>query len=422
MFEDSPSKEIKRKFGGMKGIPSRSYKGKSHVGPARSWSKVVTPTRNRKVVYSRDSEFEVEEDVHDITHMRRSAINKPYAAMPEAPLDNVSLDYMKNAERWKYVIKMRIYFERELGKDALKCKEVMEIIEVDGLMKTVAKFGTCYESLVKEFMVTIPDRCDNVKSEDYRKVYVRGNFITFSPVMINKFLGRSGEPQAELEVTDDQVCKEITAKQVKQWPNRGKLFVGKLSVKYAILHRIGTTNWVPTNHTSTISTGLGKFIYVIGTRRDFDFEKYIFEQVLKQTFSTVAKMPICFPSLICGIILNQHPGILFPINSVKKNESPLSFHYKLFVGTHVPDIVQLKETCKESEDSIRFSTATKIYLEKLMKALMEEEEKKVEHDSDDNVIADVEDSVGGNDIEIDVAKEDKGEEYATAYSDSQEDI
>jgi hypothetical protein len=32
---------------------------------------------------------------------------------------------VKNAERWKYVIQMRVDLERELGKDALKCKEVV---------------------------------------------------------------------------------------------------------------------------------------------------------------------------------------------------------------------------------------------------------------------------------------------------------
>ncbi|KAI5388604.1 hypothetical protein KIW84_074320 [Lathyrus oleraceus] len=57
VFEDSPSKEIKRKSGGMKSTPSRSSVGKSLVGPTRSWSKVVTPTRKRKVVSSSDSEM-----------------------------------------------------------------------------------------------------------------------------------------------------------------------------------------------------------------------------------------------------------------------------------------------------------------------------------------------------------------------------
>ncbi|XP_050909074.1 uncharacterized protein LOC127122839 [Lathyrus oleraceus] len=304
---------------------------------------------------------------------------------------------------------MRVALERELGKDTLKCKEVVELIEVVGLIKTVTKFGPCYENLVKEFVVTIPDRCDDVKSADYRKVYVRGNVMTFSPIVINKFLGRTEEPQAEIEVTDDQVCKEITTK-------------------------IGTVNWVPTNHTSTISNGLGKFIYAIGTRRAFDFGKYIFEHVLKQAFSNSAKMLICFPSLIYGIILNQHPGILLLIDSMKKKDYPLSLDYKLFAGTHVPSIVitssqvpgsatfkksfiaQLKETCKELEDSIRSSIVTKIKLENLMKVLMEEEKIEVEHGGDDNGGTDVEDSAGGNDAETDEEKEAEGKLYATVDS------
>lgn len=100
-------------------------------------------------------------------------------------------------------------------KDAIKCKGVIELIEADGLMKTVTQFGPCYESLVNEFVVTIPDGCDDTKSVDYEKVYVRGNVMTFSPVVINKFLGRTEAPHAELEVIDDQMCKEITAKQVR---------------------------------------------------------------------------------------------------------------------------------------------------------------------------------------------------------------
>ncbi|XP_050889000.1 uncharacterized protein LOC127094183 [Lathyrus oleraceus] len=275
----------------------------------------------------------------------------------------------------------------------------MELIEVVGLMKTVTHFGPCYESLVKEFVVTIPDGCDDLKSDDYGKVYVRGNIITFSPAMIKKFLGRPDEPHAELEVTDDQVS---------------------------------------TNHTSIISIGLGKFMYGIRTKIVFDFGKYIFEQVLKQAFSTAVKMPICFASLICGIILNQHPGIFLPIDSVKKRNSPLSLHYKLFAGTHVPDnvmtssqapgpatskksvIAQLKETCKELEDSIRTSTATKIKLETLMKAMMEEEKKEVVQGGDGNEESGDEDYVGEDDD--DEEKEDEGEEYATADLDSREDI
>ncbi|XP_050897297.1 uncharacterized protein LOC127104135 [Lathyrus oleraceus] len=241
-FEESPSREVKRKTDGLKGSPSRSSKGKSPIGPTRSWSKVVTPTRKIKVVSSSESEFDVENDVQDITPIKRSSNKKPHDARPKAPLDNASLHYVKKAERWKYVIQRRVSLERKFGKDSLKCKEVIELIEADGLMKTVTHFGPCYESLVKEFVVTIPDGCDDLKSTTYGKVYVRRNVVTFSPVVINKFLGRPDEPQVEMEVTDDRVCKEITTKQVRHWTNKEKLHAGKFSVKYVILHRIGTAN------------------------------------------------------------------------------------------------------------------------------------------------------------------------------------
>ncbi|MCI68353.1 envelope-like protein, partial [Trifolium medium] len=68
-----------------------------------------------------------------------------------------------------------------------------------------------------------------------------GECVNFSSTIINKFLERSEEPQPDLEVTDSDVCKEITANQVKVWPKK-KISVGKLSVKYVILNRIGAAN------------------------------------------------------------------------------------------------------------------------------------------------------------------------------------
>ena len=56
-----------------------------------------------------------------------------------------------------------------------------------------------------------------------------------------------------------------------------KLSAGKISVKYAILHRIRAANWMPTNHTSTISVGLGKFIYAVGMKIPFDYGTYNFD-------------------------------------------------------------------------------------------------------------------------------------------------
>ena len=162
---------------------------------------------------------------------------------------------------------------------------------------------------------------------------------------------------------------------------KNKIPVSKLSVKYAILHRIGVANWVPTNHTSTITIGLGKFIYAVGNKKLFDYGTYIFDQTIKHVGTCAIKIPIAFPSLICGIILNQHPGILSGNDVVCKRESALTLHFKLFSGKHVPDIVltsasaenktstkddmitELREACKELDDVIRFSSTGKITFE-----------------------------------------------------------
>jgi hypothetical protein len=101
-----------------------------------------------------------------------------------------------------------------------------------------------------------------------------------------------------------------------------------LSVKYAILNKIGTINWVPTTHTSDIATWLARFIYSVGTGTSFDYGANIFEETMQHAKSWAIRMPIAFPSLICSIILAQHPTILTAGDEVCKRESPIDFHPK----------------------------------------------------------------------------------------------
>ncbi|XP_050916391.1 uncharacterized protein LOC127131520 [Lathyrus oleraceus] len=292
-----------------------SLKRKVH-GPTKSWSKVTKPTTSKLA-----------------------------ASVPEVPIDNISFHFASSVNRWKYVYQKRLALERELAQNVLDCKDIMDLIQEAGLMKTVTQFSKCYKMLVKEFIVNLSEECVDGKSKEFRKVYVRG-------------------------------------KCVRKWPLKGKLVASKLSVKYAMLHKIGAANWVPTNHKSTVVVMLGKFIYDVGTKAKFDYGSYIFYQTLKHAGSFSVKGPIAFLSLICGIVLNQFPNILTENDSVKKKDNPMSFNHKLFLGTHVPDIVMtsgetsrvsnqpgkvdviamLKETCRELE-------ARKVNLEKLISSL-----------------------------------------------------
>ncbi|XP_050896373.1 uncharacterized protein LOC127103134 [Lathyrus oleraceus] len=285
-----------------------SLKRKVH-GPTKSWSKGVPKKKKTKSVVV-ESDSDVPCDVPDTM--------------------------------WKYVYQKRLALERELAQNVLDCKDIMDLIQEAGLMKTVTQFSKCYEILVKEFIINLSEECADGKSKEFRKVYVRG----------------------------------------KKWPLKGKLVASKLSVKYAMLHKIGAANWVSTNHKATVVVMLGKFIYAVGTKANFDYGSYIFDQTLKHAGSFSVKGPIAFSSLICGIVLNQFPNILIENDYMKKRDNPMSFNHKLFLGTHVPDIVMttgdtsrvsnqpgkaaviamLKETYRELE-------ARKLNLEKLISTL-----------------------------------------------------
>ncbi|KAH1197867.1 hypothetical protein GmHk_18G051547 [Glycine max] len=413
-------------------IKTMAQKKSTPITPTSSRrSKVTIPSKKRKEISSSDSDDDVELDVSTSKRAKKSGRKVP-GNVPDAPLDNISFHSIGNAERWKYVYQRRLALERELGRNALDCKETMELIKAAGLLKTVTKLGDCYESLVREFIVNIPSDITNRKSDDYQRVFVRGKCVRFSPAVINKYLGRPTDGVMDIAVSEHQIAKEITAKQVQHWPKKGKLSAGKLSVKYAILHRIGAANWVPTNHTSTVATGLGKFLYAVGTKSKFNFGNYIFDQTVKHSESFAVKLPIAFPTVLCGIMLSQHPNILNYTDSVMKRESPLSLHYKLFEGTHVPDIVstsgkaasgavskdaliaELKDTCKVLEATIKATTEKKMELERLIKRLSES-------GIDDGEAAEEEEAAEQEEEEAEEEEEEADEEDAAEDTESDDD-
>ncbi|XP_050885341.1 uncharacterized protein LOC127090059 [Lathyrus oleraceus] len=372
---------------------ARKSKKTVGIGSSKPWSKVEV--KKRKVRDDSEPEENVEEDVPDISPAKKTTVRKSPVKVTAVRLDNISFHLEDGAAKWKFVIQRGVAVERELGKDVVDVKEVMDLIKVVGLLKIVAGFSPCYEGLVKEFIVNIPEDIADKNNKEFCKVYVRGKCITFSPNVINNFLGRKIEGVGELEVTDNQVCREIAARQVKVWPVKKHLPAGKLTVKYVILHKIGAANWVPTNHISNIANTLGRFIFVVGTKVNFDYGIFMFEQIIKHATTNVVKLPIAFPSMICGIILNQHPGILCSNDLPSRRKPALSVHYKLFEGSHVEDIVltsamkrpaskvgaiaELKETCKELGEGIRIATARRKSLEALIVSLEQAKGENIDH-------------------------------------------
>ncbi|XP_058765258.1 uncharacterized protein LOC131638715 [Vicia villosa] len=212
---------IKKKSTSTGPIKSRAVAKSVGVGPSKSWSKVVPKKiKEREIV---ESESDVEGDVPNIPSRKNLTTSKLATSIPEIPIYNVSFHYASSAIRWKYVLQKRLVVERELTPNAVENKEILELIQEDGLLKTVCNLPKLYERLVKEFVVNLSEDCGNSKSVDFIKVFVRGKCVSFSPSVINNFLARTNEAQPKLEVIDNKVCQVITTKQVKSWPLKKKL-------------------------------------------------------------------------------------------------------------------------------------------------------------------------------------------------------
>ncbi|XP_057443950.1 uncharacterized protein LOC130736120 [Lotus japonicus] len=263
--------------------------------------------------------------------------------VPAAPLDNISFHSEESVGKWKYVYQRRIAQERELTGEILHCQEIMELLEAAGLLKTVTEIGSCYDKLVREFIVNVTTNCTVSGHPDFRKVFMRGRCVKFSPEIINQYLGMSIVATGNEVLSLSAITTELTAGQIMVWHVKGLLSSTHLSVKYAILNRIGAANWAPTTHRSDVSSGLAKLIYLIGTKAQFDFDEYVFAQTMKHAETFVVKLPIGFPCLLCGIILSQHPQILFADEVPSKKASLLTIDYRLLAGAHVSDVAGLAE-------------------------------------------------------------------------------
>lgn len=115
--------------------------------------------QKRIIGFSSDSNTYVEDDVSDIVTTSRRKIDGKKVHLNisgiRAPLDNVSIYYVANVQKWKFVCQRRINFERELNVEALKCKEVIYFLKETRLMKTVSELRSCYTKLVTKFIVNL---------------------------------------------------------------------------------------------------------------------------------------------------------------------------------------------------------------------------------------------------------------------------
>ncbi|KAH6780278.1 hypothetical protein C2S52_011515, partial [Perilla frutescens var. hirtella] len=92
--------------------------------------------------------------------------------------------------------------------------------------------------VVHKFYANLSKRMHDASYKHAFSVFVRGNWIAFSPAVINEFLGRENLAAPASVFYLNEVVTELTGGSRVIWPPGRVLLASDLSVKYSILHKI----------------------------------------------------------------------------------------------------------------------------------------------------------------------------------------
>ncbi len=113
---------------------------KPMYGPSRPKSRFDTPVVQKKQLKRKavESDSDLEEEVSKgeasgEAYVGRQSVGgkKVLANVPEVAIDNIFFHLASCVDKWKYV-QRRVALERELGKEALECTDIVSLIEEAG--------------------------------------------------------------------------------------------------------------------------------------------------------------------------------------------------------------------------------------------------------------------------------------------------
>ncbi|GAA0151674.1 hypothetical protein LIER_37332 [Lithospermum erythrorhizon] len=191
-------------------------------------------------------------------------------------------------------------------------------MEESGMLAIMGHIGPHWPSLMREFICNLSEDITDPSSPMFQKVKLRGFVFDFSPLLINRHYGRQNEGITGSTLKLADIIKTLIGDALSEWPTKGQLQALTLSLRYVVLHKASIVNLVPTTNNMNFSEAMGRMM-------------------------TWAKLkPIGFSSLICSILIHQHPEVLKAEDGPGEDVKPLTITDKLMTRKHVVD-VQIKE-------------------------------------------------------------------------------
>lgn len=256
----------------------------------------ITESNKRKVdqlTYSTDSVYNCEGFENASDHPNTGNLHQSYFQSPI------------HASLWSIVCRRQIIREHSLEPRRVRGLGILEHLSDLGLSKTAVDVPPYVLQVVREFYANLPLVKPHASTEHAFKAFIRGYWIDFSPLAINRFLGFVHRLGVSMDGSMDNVAAEITAGAVKGWPYPKGVKAASLSYKYSIYHKIAVRNWMPAKHCTNISKAMAMLLYNVGTKGHFDFGKMVFDRIMTQAGSNDVGRALCFPSLIFRLIQSQ---------------------------------------------------------------------------------------------------------------------
>ncbi|KAL2525293.1 Uncharacterized protein Adt_10347 [Abeliophyllum distichum] len=164
----------------------------------------------------------------------------------------------------------------------------------------VATPRVAYVEIVKEFYANIHDNLDNPDHPQYQQVYMRGQYIPFSPLAILRYYELDNTETDILQAPNTNLQEVVTSicQGIDHWPDGSStLNYNCLLPQVRTLDKMVSANILPTTHTSTVNMERARLLHWLQTKT-LNIGNYIFANVLHIRNN---RRCLAFPSLITGL-------------------------------------------------------------------------------------------------------------------------